>query len=310
MGDQCRLLAADLHGFVDGRLSPGGAARVRAHLATCAACAAEVEALRDLRRRLAGLAEPLPADFGERLQRRLRAARPEPRPRPWWVAGPVLAAAMAGFVGAAVLATPVRLPAAARPASIHATAFHPVMAAPQATVTMSGAEQVASAAGAEELAPFIPPPTAEALTVVANSPAAAMAGLSRLAAADGGQALATTSAHAAEASGRQAALTLRADIPPTALSGFNKAVGRYGSVIATVAAPAASGTAPAAVHVLVTVLEPVATAATHTTGSAISGWRARLVQTVGRNWAWAVGAVALVAVATLVVTRVRQVRSG
>ena len=77
---QCRPRLAALAG---GDLGTAESARYAAHLASCAACAEELGALRQtvaLLRRV-GRAEPLPADFRAALHRRL-AAEPPPR-RPW-----------------------------------------------------------------------------------------------------------------------------------------------------------------------------------------------------------------------------------
>ena len=311
VAEECRALAADLHALVDGRLSPQRAQKVQGHLDGCPDCARDVATLRRLREELSGLAEPLPAGFEARLARRLRAAQPDRRPRPWWVAGPLVGAAVGGFLAAVLLVEPASLhhaPALAY-AALNANVLAPAPPLRNAAALEPPTPQVASSGTAGVSHPAAVAPVAEALTVVAGSPAVAMAGLSRLAAADGGQALATPTENPADVVGRQAAVTLQANVPPSALTGFNGQVGQYGTVIADVTSPAGSPTEPSTVHVLITVLAP-APATTSNAGVTVTGWRARLLQTVDRLWGGvaAIGAVAVVV--ALAIARLRQARAS
>jgi anti-sigma factor RsiW len=82
-------LEAELLAFLDGELDERERARVEAHLATCPACAAELERLRALQEELdatfdAALAPVrLPAGADRRIRERLMR-RVEPRPWSWW----------------------------------------------------------------------------------------------------------------------------------------------------------------------------------------------------------------------------------
>ncbi len=114
--------------LVDGVLDAEVAGRVRSHLAACADCAAEMEALGRVRRRLAGLpAEPLPPGFADRLGRRLALAEPPRRVR-WRAAALPAATAVAGFLLAAALASPL-LPGHGARAALQAKPSSPARAA-------------------------------------------------------------------------------------------------------------------------------------------------------------------------------------
>ena len=74
-----------LQDFVDGELTPRAVARVRAHLGSCASCAAEVHAWRQLHVQLRDLESPAPREgFGERvmaayrIEQMVQAAAPVP----------------------------------------------------------------------------------------------------------------------------------------------------------------------------------------------------------------------------------------
>jgi anti-sigma factor RsiW len=109
----CAAFAEDHSALIDGELSSGRAAEVRAHLEACGHCRARVEALRGVDRDLAGLAPPaLPTDLRARLQSRIE--RPGQRPmghrapgrRRRWLAAPAAAAAAAAAVAAILYLTP------------------------------------------------------------------------------------------------------------------------------------------------------------------------------------------------------------
>lgn len=103
----------DLTAFLDGALAPDAAARVREHLAGCAACRAQEAHLRGAVAALSALppAPELPAFFGARLEARLREERSRSRtPGPVrWLGGLAAAiphprlVAVAGGVAAAAL---------------------------------------------------------------------------------------------------------------------------------------------------------------------------------------------------------------
>lgn len=107
----CKDIHDELALFVDGSLEADGAARVAAHVAGCAACAAEVGEIRALLGAMARAGDPAAsAERGERhwqtLARDIRAATDAlPMPRlPWWrrplalglASGLAVAAAVAG----------------------------------------------------------------------------------------------------------------------------------------------------------------------------------------------------------------------
>lgn len=115
----CSEYAEDWSAWLDGELAPEREAGLRAHLAGCARCRREVEALRAVDARLAAVpARPLPADLQARLRARIEAeggaerapaaagaqarlaARPAPRRSRRWLARPAVALATA--VAAAV----------------------------------------------------------------------------------------------------------------------------------------------------------------------------------------------------------------
>lgn len=77
--DEARML---LHALIDGELDAGHAREVETHLATCAACAAELAACRDMKRALAGteLRYTAPASLRARIEASLpQAGRPSRR---------------------------------------------------------------------------------------------------------------------------------------------------------------------------------------------------------------------------------------
>ncbi len=102
----------DLTALLDGALAPDQAARVRDHLAGCAACRAQEARLRGAVAALSALppAPDLPPFFGARLEARLREERSRPRGLRW-LAGlaaaiphPRLVAMAGGAVAAALVA--------------------------------------------------------------------------------------------------------------------------------------------------------------------------------------------------------------
>ena len=77
----CQVFEEDLSAWIDGELAAPRRAAVEAHLASCRACTARVEALRAVDRALLALPEPaLGAGLGERLAERLAADRGSPGP--------------------------------------------------------------------------------------------------------------------------------------------------------------------------------------------------------------------------------------
>src|SRR6185437_9470848 len=66
-----------LHALIDGELDAGHAREVEAHVATCAACAAELAAQREMKRLLAGTDLRYAAPAG--LRARIEAALPQAR---------------------------------------------------------------------------------------------------------------------------------------------------------------------------------------------------------------------------------------
>lgn len=125
MEDEMRGLLPRYH---DGELSEEAARRVELHLAGCAACRAELAALREMSRLLAGAVEPLPAAAAEAaalwqaVQPRLGEQR-EPVPWRTWLPGLLLLTLYALF-GLLLMAAPLlrlagvgfELPAALLPA--------------------------------------------------------------------------------------------------------------------------------------------------------------------------------------------------
>lgn len=312
MPAECARMVVALHDLVDGRLSPERADRLQRHLNGCPACTAAVSELRALREQLAWVevAPALPSGFEARLARRLWAARPERRVRLWWVAGPVLGAALGGFLGAVLLMRPGPLPTT--PSSdAHVNSTAGAAASPAATMhapTLTQAPTVASTQVAGLSPPTQGVPDAEALTLVARSPEAAMVGLSRLAAADGGQALATPAALPVAPTGRQVAATLEAALPPASLAGFAAEAARYGTVVAQVSTPAT--TTQPDVQVLVTVLTPTPAPASPAATITVRGWRARLLRAVGAYWEVVAGAAVAVVLVALVINGSRQGRDS
>ena len=77
----CQVFDEDLSAWIDGELAAPRRAAVEAHLASCRACTARVEALRAVDRALLALPEPaVGAGLGERLARRLAPERGSPGP--------------------------------------------------------------------------------------------------------------------------------------------------------------------------------------------------------------------------------------
>lgn len=88
-----------LSAYLDGELAAEDAAEVRAHLAGCESCRAEVESLRATKTLVGRLAQPsLPADFAAGVWSRIE--RPSPRRWFWW---PRPAMAMAAVALAVIL---------------------------------------------------------------------------------------------------------------------------------------------------------------------------------------------------------------
>ncbi len=119
-------LEAELLAFLDGELDEAERSRVAAHLATCPACAAELERLRALQEDLDATFDTaltpvrLPAEADRRIRERLMR-RVEPRPWSWWALwqrrGLVAQAVLAVLVLAFALNTTqvLRLPPPAAP---------------------------------------------------------------------------------------------------------------------------------------------------------------------------------------------------
>jgi anti-sigma factor RsiW len=119
--DSCERFADLLDARADGELPDGAAAELDAHLATCAACAAEAAAIGALRAELAGLRRDTAP---EEMHRRLRAGLPEAEPDPG--RRRALGLAAASFGGALLGAAGARFLAGASPG---ATAEHDLAAA-------------------------------------------------------------------------------------------------------------------------------------------------------------------------------------
>jgi len=105
---------ATLVAFLYGEVEPAERDRVEAHLATCAACAAEVRAFGDVRFGLAGWAPP-DAELGFAIVRNAASQAPPAqvlRPARWWSTVPVWAQAAAAVLvlaaGAAIANVQVR----------------------------------------------------------------------------------------------------------------------------------------------------------------------------------------------------------
>lgn len=84
-----------LNDFVDGEMAPAQAAAVQAHLASCAACRAEVQALRSVIARVRALPRSVAPPRDLRPRSRPAAARALPPGRGWLAAAAVLAIALA-----------------------------------------------------------------------------------------------------------------------------------------------------------------------------------------------------------------------
>jgi anti-sigma factor RsiW len=104
----CVRFAADLSAWIDRELSAPRAAAVAEHVAGCADCGAQVDALRraDGELRAIPLRELKPGAYAELRQRTLRGARAEARKAPaWrvrWLGGAAGASAAAAAAGVAL----------------------------------------------------------------------------------------------------------------------------------------------------------------------------------------------------------------
>jgi hypothetical protein len=305
-------MRGDLHALVDGRLSPRRAHRVHRHIAECQACAQELDGVRSVRNMLSAIPmDPLPDGFEERLQRRLRLARREPVSRAWWATGPVVAAGLAGFVAAAVMASPqlARVPETASTAGTASAAPHiPAAAgsfAPDTSSVSVGQQTAASSGGAggvppasktgatssgtktasETLRPSTltsaatPPPAAEFLTIVTPSPSKAVNALSSLAAAQGGRALATVLGPEPPVDA-----TLQAEIPPTSLAAFTQQAAQDGTIVADVTAPGNSQQEPPSVPLLITLLPSQPAPKATTPAPTPTTWRVRVLRAASHLW--------------------------
>jgi anti-sigma factor RsiW len=96
---QCQVL---IHAQIDGELDAGHAADVEAHVATCASCAAELEALRVMREAMAdaGLKESAPAHLRARIEAALASP---PRNTAGWLASRI--ASWRDFLGGLTVGT-------------------------------------------------------------------------------------------------------------------------------------------------------------------------------------------------------------
>jgi anti-sigma factor RsiW len=112
----CQVFDEDLSAWIDGELAAPRRAAVEAHLASCRACTARLEALRAVDRAVLSLPEPaVGAGLGERLARRLAAERSSPPERealPPPASGPVRIAAPRRRRYAPALALPLAAAAA------------------------------------------------------------------------------------------------------------------------------------------------------------------------------------------------------
>ncbi len=311
MPARCEQMRGDLHALVDGRLSPRRAQRVHRHIAECQACAQELDGVRSVRTMLSALPlDPLPDRFEERLQRRLRLARREHVSRAWWEAGPVVVAGLAGFVAAAVLASPqlARVPETASTAGTAASAPHGAATAASFAAETSrvsvGQQTAASSGGGGGVPPAsktgatstgvkttetvrpnaltsaaTPPPAAEFLTILTPSPSKAVNALSSLAAAQGGRALATVLGAAPPVDA-----TLQAEIPPTSLATFTREAAQDGTIVADVTAPGHSLQEPASVPLLITLLPSETTPKAATPTPTSTTWRVRVLRAASHLW--------------------------
>lgn len=124
---QCEVVRSLIHGYVDGELEPGAQAELRAHLASCASCAQQVETLQALRGVLASraLRYPAPAALRQRIAQG-RISRRWP-PRLWSAALPGLAVA-ASWLAVGLVSWNLALrspgPAPAAPLSEEVVASH------------------------------------------------------------------------------------------------------------------------------------------------------------------------------------------
>jgi anti-sigma factor RsiW len=95
MADEGHLTEQVLNEFLDDRLTAAERARAEAHLETCAACGAELEALRRLFDALAGLPLAPAPDLVPGVLARVDPRRQAPLPRRWWWLVPALQVAAA-----------------------------------------------------------------------------------------------------------------------------------------------------------------------------------------------------------------------
>jgi anti-sigma factor RsiW len=141
---------AELALFVDGSLDPEAHARVAAHLAACAACAAEATQLRALLGNLARHAPAAERDelFWQDLARDIRRATGA-LPVPWWRRPLLWASGLAAAVAVAV-ALLVLLPRATGPAPQVVVAAPTTKAAPLDELLDEAELALGSPAAAEE----------------------------------------------------------------------------------------------------------------------------------------------------------------
>ncbi len=97
-----------LHAYADGELDAAGTKAVEAHLATCAACRAELDEIRRLKAALRTLdfSERAPEDLAAGIRQRVAAARARHRTA-WMAGGGLLAACLAGALFLLQPASPV-----------------------------------------------------------------------------------------------------------------------------------------------------------------------------------------------------------
>ncbi len=306
----CASIRLQIDALVDDRLPARAARRVQGHLEHCSACRAELTALRALRAELATLPlEPLPEGLQASLARRLRVTAPAPPRRRWALACLPVGTALAGFLLAAVMASPaLRTQGAEAPSNKAAVA---AVLAPYRPPSVASSGAAASAAGttphslnepaavafADGTASKLgtPAPAALALTILVRDPAQAVPGLSALAAADGGHAVSTFLGSGGTGSGPLPVATLEAVVPASTAQEYPSKAAAYGTVLAAVQAPGAStGASPAPdVHLLITVLEQTSQPSSP---APRPSWSTRVLRGAARDWPW-VGGAALLALA-------------
>ena len=94
----CRTAQGLISSYLDRELSPSDLMNMRAHLAICAGCQAELESMTSLKSMLTSITTPEPdADFEARLMRAVRTSSSVlsvPK-RPWYAASPFVFAGIA-----------------------------------------------------------------------------------------------------------------------------------------------------------------------------------------------------------------------